>query len=136
MGGTIDNSARPSMNLRRHAAAVVLAIAALAPGVWGGDHLRMVVSDTGARLEYECAESTIDRPIAPDSRGNFTARGRYFARRGGPRRADQAGGVRVRYTGHVSADTMTLTVRLERERQPVGVYSLRRGVDALLATCR
>ena len=112
------------------------AVVALAPGLWGGDHLRMMVSDTGARLEYECAESTIDRPIALDSRGNFTSKGRYFARRGGPRRGDESGGVRVRYAGRVSADTMTLTVRLERERQPLGVFALRRGVDPLLATCR
>jgi hypothetical protein len=25
----------------------------MAPGLWGGDHVRMVVSRIGARLEYE-----------------------------------------------------------------------------------
>src|SRR5262249_8124695 len=34
---------------------------ALAPGLWGGDHLRMVADRNGAQLEYDCATGTIDQ---------------------------------------------------------------------------
>src|SRR4029453_3438786 len=49
----------------------------VAAGLWGGDHVRLMVSRTGARLEYDCADSTIDEPITLDAKGKFTAKGSY-----------------------------------------------------------
>ena len=108
----------------------------MAPGLWGGDHVRMMVSRTGARLEYDCADSTIDQPIILDAKGKFTAKGSYTPDRGGPRRSGPAPGVRARYIGEVSADKMRLTVTLESTKQSVGVFTLRRGDDPLLTKCR
>src|SRR4030095_13041289 len=82
----------------------------MAPGLWGGDHVRMIVSRTGARLEYDCADSTIDEPITLDAKGKFTAKGSYTPDRGGPRRSGPTPAARARYVGEVSADTMKLTV--------------------------
>jgi hypothetical protein len=96
----------------------------------------MMISRTGARLEYDCAESTIDQPIILDARGKFTVRGSYSSERGGPRRNEQAAAARARYVGEVSADTMKLTVTLESTKEPVGVFMLRRGEDPLLTKCR
>jgi hypothetical protein len=107
----------------------------MAPGLWGGDHVRMMVSRTGARLEYDCADSTIDEPISLDAKGKFTAKGSYTPDRGGPRRSGAAAG-RARYVGEVSADAMKLTVTLESTKEPVGVFTLRRGEDPLLTKCR
>ena len=106
------------------------------PGVWGGDHVRMMVSRTGARLEYDCAESTIDEPIIVDAKGKFTAKGSYTPDRGGPRRTGPAPAPRARYVGEVSADTMKLTVTLEGTKEAVGVFTLKRGEDPLLTKCR
>jgi len=108
----------------------------VAPGLWGGDHVRMMISRTGARLEYDCADSTIDRPIIVDAKGKFTAKGSYAPDRGGPRRGGGAAAGRARYVGEVSADTMKLTVTLESTKEPVGVFTLRRGEDPLLTKCR
>src|SRR6266516_1781663 len=107
----------------------------LAPGLWGGDHVRMMVSRIGARLEYDCADSTIDQPIILDARGRFTAKGSYTPAHGGPRREGRDAIGRARYVGEVSADTMRLTVTLESTKQPVGVFTLRRGDDPLLTKC-
>src|SRR4029450_10162668 len=79
-------------------------------GVWGGDHIRMVISRDGAQLEFDCATGTIDRPIVLDAAGAFTAKGSYTPEHGGPRRDDQAAAPGARYAGRVSAQTMTLTV--------------------------
>jgi hypothetical protein len=119
-----------------HATAMVAAVVLLTPGIWGGEHARMVVTDTGARIEYECAESTIDQPITLDAHGNFSAKGVYTSHSGGSRRDDGAGGAPVRYSGRVRSGTMKLTVRLERGNQPIAVLTLKRGVDPLLTSCR
>jgi hypothetical protein len=108
----------------------------VASGLWGGDHVRMMISRTGARLEYDCADSTIDQPIILDARGKFTAKGSYTPDRGGPRRSGAAAAGRARYVGEVSADAMKLTVTLESTKEPVGVFTLRRGKDPLLTKCR
>ena len=108
----------------------------MAPGLWGGDHVRMMVSRTGARLEYDCADSTIDEPITLDAKGKFNAKGSYTPDRGGPRRGGPTPAARARYVGEVSADTMKLTVTLESTKEPVGAFTLRRGEDPLLTKCR
>jgi hypothetical protein len=96
----------------------------------------MMISRTGARLEYDCADSTIDQPIILDAKGKFSAKGSYTPDRGGPRRSGGAAAGRARYVGEVSADTMKLTVTLESTKEPVGVFTLRRGEDPLLTKCR
>jgi len=98
--------------------------------------VRMVVSRVGARLEYDCAASMIDQPIILDAAGRFTAKGSYTPERGGPQGNGQAAAVRARYVGRVRADVMRLTVTLENAKEPVGVFTLRRGDDPLLTKCR
>ena len=105
-------------------------------GIWGGDHIRMVVSRQGAQLEYDCAIGAIDRPIVLDAGGKFTAKGSYTSEHGGPRRKDDSAAARARYVGRVSAETMTLTVTLEAGAQRVGQFTLTRGTDPLLTKCR
>jgi len=58
------------------------------PGSWGGDHIGLEVSDTGARVEYDCAHGTIDGVLTLDAQGRFDARGAYVRERGGPVRED------------------------------------------------
>jgi hypothetical protein len=108
----------------------------MAQGVWGGDHIRMVIGREGAQLEFDCATGTIDRPIVLDGSGRFTAKGSYAPERGGPRRESEAAAPRARYVGRVRADTMTLTVVLDASAERVGVFTLKRGNDPLLAKCR
>lgn len=108
----------------------------LPPGLWGGEHVRMVVSTRGALLEYECASGKIDGRIILDVRGEFNTQGSYVPEHGGPRRDGDAVATRARYAGRVSGDTMRLTVRLGHGKKPVGVFTLTRGNDPLLTKCR
>jgi len=40
----------------------------LARGVWGGQHIRAEVTDSGADIEFDCAHGTIDQPIVLDGK--------------------------------------------------------------------
>ena len=107
----------------------------LPPGLWGGEHVRVIVSGAGALLEFDCASGRIDRPIVMDG-GSFTTQGTYAPEHGGPRRDVDSGPARARYIGRITGDTMRLTIRLEHDTNPVGVFTLKLGNDPLLTKCR
>lgn len=106
------------------------------PGSWGGDHIGLDVSDTGGRVEYDCAHGTIDGPLTLDAQGRFEARGAHVRERGGPvREDDPQTGVPARYRGAVSGDTMTLTVTLDGGGE-VGTFTLTRGRAGRIRKCQ
>jgi hypothetical protein len=110
---------------------------AVSAGVWGGEHLRVEVTSTGATLEYDCATGAISQRLRLDKRGRFIAKGTHAAERGGPTRIDAtAAPARARYAGVVKGDTMTLTVTLDDGKEPIGVFTLTRGTEPLLMKCR
>jgi hypothetical protein len=98
--------------------------------------VRMIVSRSGAQLEFDCAGGTIERPIDVDTRGRFAAKGSFTPERGGPRRDDRVAAAPARFVGQIRGDTMKLSVTLESARQPVGAFTLTRGNDPLLTKCR
>jgi hypothetical protein len=81
-------------------------------GNWGGLHAGMVVSDTGAEIEYDCAAGRITAPMLLDARGNFDLPGLYIRTGPGPTPANDSLVPKfpVRYTGHANTRTMTLDV--------------------------
>jgi len=115
---------------------MIIALVAISPGVWGGAHIRMSVTDTGARIEYDCATGTIDEPIVVGARGMFAAKGSFTPLHGGPRRERSTAEGRARYVGRVTGDTMKLTVTLDTDKKPIGTFTLKRGSDVLLPECR
>ena len=111
--------------------------APLPPGLWGGDHIRLEVSEGGARVEYDCAHGTVDVRIAVDRRGRFRAAGRHFEEHGGPVRQDeQLKNYPVRYTGQVKGGVMKLTVARADTGARVGTFTLTRGQEPLIVKCR
>jgi hypothetical protein len=105
-------------------------------GVWGGDHIRLDVTDDGALIEYDCAHGTIDGPLRVDAQGRFTANGTHVAERGGPvREGDEPKPQPARYNGHLSGETMKLTVTLPASNQEVGTFTLVRGKQPRLTKC-
>jgi hypothetical protein len=48
-------------------------------GVWGGEHIRVEVSDSGADIEFDCARGTISQPLTLDAQGRFKLQGTYKA---------------------------------------------------------
>jgi hypothetical protein len=111
--------------------------AAVAKGEWGGAHVRLVVSEGGGRLEFDCAGGTIDGPLVVDEHGDFEAHGAYLPEFGGPVRAgDQpAPGRAATYRGSVDGTSMRLAVTLAGDREEIGRFSLRFGERPLLEKC-
>jgi hypothetical protein len=109
----------------------------LAAGVWGGQHIRMEVTDAGARVDYDCAHSTIDQPILLDRQGRFGAKGNFTKERGGPvREGETPDRSQVRYAGQVEGETMTLTVTHDETGESFGDYTLTRGSQGRVMKCR
>src|SRR4051812_25567587 len=76
-------------------------------GNWGGEHAGMIVADTGATIEYDCAAGRITEPLRLDNAGNFTWSGVHITGMGGPIRIDQTPNEHpARYTGHATSTTL------------------------------
>ena len=108
----------------------------IAPGTWGANGIAMEVTESGARIEYDCARGTIDGPLVLDADGRFDVRGRHFREHGGPvREGEDSSGQPVRYTGRVTGDTMTLTVTPEGTDTAISSHTLVRGKTGRLHKC-
>lgn len=81
-------------------------------GQWGGPHAGMVVSDTGAAIEYDCGAGRISGALMLDAHGNFDLPGLYIREGPGPVPANDSlvPKLPARYTGRTDGHTMTLTM--------------------------
>ncbi len=102
---------------------------------WGGPHAQLLMTETGAELEFDCAHGRINSRLKPDSEGNFDIEG-TFQREGGPTRSDADSGRPARYVGKIVGDTMTLKVHLTETNQTTEEFSLTRGRNGRLWKCR
>lgn len=95
-------------------------------GSWGGKHIQLVVIESGATVEYDCASGTIDEPLLLDKDGNFEACGIHVFERGGPRRLGEPPPKRhpAQYQGWTDGSQMSLTVNLLDTGEVVGSFSL------------
>jgi len=108
---------------------------AVATGTWGGQHIILEISDKGAEAEFDCARGQITQPMALDSHGHFDVAGTYSPEHGGPvRRDEEVTLAPMRYSGHVTGDTMELTIG--RGEGTIGTYTLTRGSHPMLTKCR
>src|SRR5204863_4927903 len=53
-------------------------------GSWGGQHVGLVATDTGATIEYDCAAGTIAGPLKLGANGEFDWTGIHYPGHGGP----------------------------------------------------
>jgi hypothetical protein len=109
---------------------------ALAAGSWGGDHIRLTVTVSGAALEFDCAHASITEPTVLDGTGAFDLPGLYTAEHGGPiHEGDVLPSKPVRYTGNVTGGTMELRITFAAGGATQGSYTLTRGEAAHLLKC-
>lgn len=104
-------------------------------GTWGGDRMMVTVTPTGATLKTDCAEGTIEAPVAIRSDGSFSSVGTFTRYHPGPQRADATPPDRsAAFTGHLSgADGMTLIVHPQGGEE--SRYTLRRNARVKLVRC-
>ena len=84
----------------------------LKPGIWGGNHVNLEVTNEGAGFEFDCAHGRTSKPITPEADGSFEVEGTYEREGPGPTREGGNNAVDVRFTGTVTGDTMELTVQI------------------------
>lgn len=112
-------------------------LASATEGTWGGEHIRLVLTDGGADIEYDCAHGKISEPVVPDGAGRFDLRGTHLRQSPGPIRIGREPvGQPARYTGSIEDQTMTLTVTLDGRAEPLGTFKLTRGSEGRLWKCR
>ena len=105
-------------------------------GKWGGEHIGILVSDSSATLEYDCAYGTIDEPIIPDDDGKFEVSGVHVFEHGGPIRINEVPDKHpALYKGNILGNKMTLIVLLTDTKTEIDTFSLTRGVNPLINKC-
>ena len=106
-------------------------------GVWGGDHIRMDVSDSGADIEFDCARGSISQPLELDAQGRFKLQGTYKAETPAPAAAgggSTGSGVTATYTGVLNGSSLRLEVSIEGQETP-RTFDLLQGDQGHLAKC-
>ena len=101
---------------------------------WGGSHIGLVITVSGANVEYDCAEGEILEPIRLVD-GKFNVLGLHYMGIGGPIGVDRVHPRPARYQGSVKGDEMTMTVTLTDTQEKVGTYTLTRGESAHVVKC-
>lgn len=108
----------------------------LKTGVWGGPHVNMNVTETGAELEFDCANGTIGERIELDAEGRFDVRGSYTPEPGGAvTDKTPAKHLQARYRGQVTGQKLTMTITLVETDNTFEPYSLTYGTLARLEKC-
>ena len=106
-------------------------------GVWGGEHIRMEVNDSGADIEFDCARGSISQRLELDDTGRFKVQGVYMAETPAPAAVGgglTAPGVKATYTGTLGGSSLRLEVFIEGQDMP-RTFDLVQGDQGHLAKC-
>ena len=107
-------------------------------GVWGGEHIRMEVNDSGADIEFDCARGSISQRLELDDKGRFKVQGIYIAETPAPAAVDggltTSSGVKATYTGTLSGASLRLEVFIDGQDMP-RTFDLVQGDQGHLAKC-
>lgn len=104
-------------------------------GEWGGPQVRLLLTETGGKLELACAAANIDAPVRPDAAGKFIAAGSYESFTGGPTPADvPPKTTSAEFSGHVVGNTLQLSVR-QRGGNTTQDFTLERGRKVKMIRC-
>jgi hypothetical protein len=103
-------------------------------GDWGGIHVGLHLTESGGRLEYDCANGTIG-PVLVGPGGRFLAEGTHTPGHGGPvREGEVLPTYPAHYSGVVSGSRITLQGRLD-SGVVLGPFTLMRGAPPQIFRC-
>src|SRR5271165_4278052 len=77
------------------------------PGTnWGGEHIRLEVTENGATVEFDCASGSISKRLVTSANGNFKVQGTFTRERPGPVMRDNPNVTSAAmYSGTITGDT-------------------------------
>lgn len=104
-------------------------------GKWGGQHVRLEVSASGAEFEFDCAHGRMIGPLTLQN-GGFVTTGTFVRERGRVRMDDSDEGQRVYFKGEVQGSRMTLIFSLTEDFSEAETFTLTHGVEARLFKCK
>lgn len=105
-------------------------------GIWGGEHVGLLLTEREGSLEYDCAHGKIDQAFVADGVGRFDLRGTHTREHGGPIRDDEEADTHpARYSGTTDGSTMLLTVTLSDSGEHVGTFKLTHGRAGRILRC-
>ncbi len=128
--------------MRAAAVILLISVSGFAPakpltGNWGGQHISLQLTPKGGAVEWDCAHGELSGPVTLDKQGRFDIRGTYEPEHGGPVRSNEISNAeKVRYSGRVTGDRMTLTVTRAGAKARLGNFALERGKEPMLMKCR
>ncbi len=107
-----------------------------AGGIWGGEHVSMEVTKTGAELEFDCATGTIQQPLPLEHPGKFRLKGTFTQEHGGPVREDEPPATHpATYSGTVENDTIRLRIEVAGRTGKPQEYVLKKGERERVVKC-
>ncbi|HRK74847.1 MAG TPA: hypothetical protein PLL64_11265 [Rhodothermales bacterium] len=105
-------------------------------GEWGSSQLALIVTQTGAIMEFGCATGTLDKPIKADKNGQFSVPGTYTPGSGVPPPEGYVPPVYpILVTGQISGQTMTVTITRADQQSEIGRFIVSKGTPAKLQKC-
>jgi hypothetical protein len=103
-------------------------------GVWGGDHIGLTITGSGAAVEYDCAGGSIDEAFRIDPLGRFTLAGTWWFTPPVIQIGWQPDKRPARYSGIVVGNRMTLTVTRLDDHE-AATFQLTRDTIARILRC-
>jgi hypothetical protein len=103
-------------------------------GKWGGQHVRLEVSENGAEFEFDCAHGRLSGPLTLQQ-GRFAATGNYVRERGRVSLNPEAGQP-VYFKGQVDGSRMTLRFSLAEDGSEEETFTLTYGAEAKVFKCK
>jgi hypothetical protein len=105
-------------------------------GDWGGQSVSFVVEKNAVKIEFDCAEGEIPRPLKADKTGKFRVEGTFTRHMPGPVRRDSAvKPVPARYEGVVKGKIIKLKVTLLNTNESAGEFTIELGRTPSLTRC-
>jgi hypothetical protein len=104
-------------------------------GLWGGDHVTLMVGDSKAHFEFDCAHGDIP-DVLTALHGEIAASGTFVREHGGPIRVDEVLDAHpALYSGSISGERMQLSIRLSDSGDVMGPFVLTRGASGRVVKC-
>jgi hypothetical protein len=105
-------------------------------GPWGGEHMGLVASDTGAAIEYDCASGAITQPLHVSSDGSFNWQGVFYPGHPGPERVgEQPQPHPAVYSGRIAGDAMAISLHVTDSLNITQEFTLAKGANAKVYKC-